>query len=371
MAVTRVAAAQKADSVLGGSASGNESATLTVPASALNTYLIAAVGWTGGADISGATFDAKLGGVSGTPLSSAILFDSNQGFLRGFIWENPSSATLAAFYSSIPFGLSTRYLYLVGAVWSQVEPLNVGSISVVTASGSGSVTTSGVTVPSVSPAHRVIAAHMVAVGKDITAYNHTRVAEASKFAGGKLILGEARGAASVVSQATHGSTNKWAAFGLSLAPTPVIGGFTSTTLLNPRSTFGGSIYRFAQPHPDRDYMVPPVGSWDPNLIAGANSRSANGVEMPIWQKDPDDTLDYTMRWNHHLAPDDEIIRVEHIPAGSAVRIISEGVDPNNKAVTQCWVKGAGNRSTLPVLIRLWTKHGRQQDFTMFFAGANN
>lgn len=371
MPVTRVAAAQKGDSILGGSDSGNESTALTVPASALNTYLIAAVGWTGGANISGATFDAKLGGVSGTPLSSAILFDSNQGFLRGFIWENPSSATLAAYYSSVPFGLSTRYLYLVGAVWSQVEPLDIGSISVVTASGSGSVGSSGITVPSVSPAHRVIAAHMVGTGKDIGSYNHTRVATASKFAGGKLILGEARGAESVVSTVTHGSTNKWAAFGLSLAPTPVIGGFKSVTLLNPRSTFGGSIYRFATPHPDRDYMVPAVGSSDPNLIAGANSRSANGVEMPIWQKDPDDTLDYTMRWNNHLAPDDEITRVEHTPAGSSLRIISEGVDPENGAVTQCWVKGAGPRSTLPVRIRFWTKLGRQQDFTMFFAGENN
>jgi len=92
--------------------------------------------------------------------------------------------------------------------------------------------------------------------------------------------------------------------------------------------------------------------------------------MPVWVKDPDDTLDYTLRWNNHLAPDDEIVNVEHTPSGS-VRIISEAINPDDTAMTQFWTRGATRGVTHPVRIRFWTKRGRQHDFTVFIAGENN
>lgn len=377
MAVTRAGVGYTQDYILPASTSGSKQCTVNVSSGA-NRYGIAAFGFVGDTDISTAgTFTATWGGVAMTPLSATPQwFDAHSGhyhsMLRGFIIANPSSGNVVASYTGVEGGLITKNLFLAAAAFSSVTALDLGSITsaVVTAVGSGSVSTSGVTVPSGVPADRVISAHLVGKFRSVKSVTGVKLAAPILAGGGQLAVAESRGAASVVATATHSAaTASWAAFGLNLDALPIETlGFAESSLTIPAGSFGADLYRIATPHPDRDYLVPKAGSGDPTLIAGsASTRSANGVDMPIWTKDPDDTLDYTLRWNNHLAPDDEIIAVEHTAQGS-VRVISEAFEGD---MTQMWVRGGTRGATLPVRIRFWTRRGRQHDFTAFIAGENN
>lgn len=372
MAVTRAGVGQRVDLIGATTTPGTRTVTFNVSPAAENAYGIVACGYVAAATVTGAALSVKWDGVAMTPLlASRLHFASNKSALMGWIIEvtdgGPTEAEVT--FDDVPTGV----LFTSAAVFANVEPLNLGAITsaVVSAVGTGAVTTSGVTVPSGVPADRVISVHQVGLLNAFSAFSGTRVAAPLSPGAGQMILGESRGATSVVPTATHGSTADWAAFGLNLDALPLTGlGFSGSVSVPPGS-FGASLYRFAEPHPDRDYLVPPVGSADPKLIAGSDGVvTANGVTLPVWIKDPDDTLDYTMRWNHHLAPDDEIIKVEHTSTGS-VRIISEAINPANRAMTQFWVKGATRGVTHPVRVRFWTRRGRQHDFTAFIAAENN
>ncbi len=370
MPVTRIAAAQRYAEIAAGSAAGSTSTSLPVP-TADYVYAVAAIGWVGGVDISSDVFNITLGGVGGTPLFATPLhFDSNKSMLWGLIFADPDPATLAATYSSVATELLNRNLFLVAGVWSQVTPLDLGSISdnVVTAVGSGSVTSSGITVPSLNPANRVISAHMVGAGRKVTGFNKTRVASSAGLWGGQVILGEARGASSVTSTITHdATTSKWAAFGLNLGPTPVACGMSDTVKLNPSQTFGGGLYRIATPHPDREWIIPPVGSANPLDLAGNFSISADGVAMPVWEKDIDDTLEYTLYWPNHIVDDDEIVAVEYTTSGS-LRVVAQAFEG---VMTQVWLSNAAAHVQHLVRVRISTRHGRRHDRTFYITGVNN
>lgn len=375
MAISRAGIGYTSHYIAGPDAAGSETVGLSVSAAAEHTYGIVAYGWTGEVDISAADFDVSWGGDTMVPLCDPLLFDSDESYLRGWIIADPDpgATTITASYADIPFGLITRNLFVTAGVFGNVEPLDLDNIGdlVVTAVGSGSVGSGSVTVPSGVPADRVISAHLVGKLRAITGFSGTRLAAPLRAGGGQLVLGESRGQTSTPATATfNAATPNWAAFGLNLDARPVEGLGFSSAITIPVGSFGADLYRFATPHPDRDYMVPFAGAGDVNLIAGPRQRNSNGVDMPQWLKDPNSLLDYTLRWNNHLAPDDELIRVEHTPHGS-LQIVSEAINPDDASMTQFWAKGGTPGINHPVRVRWWTARGRQDDFTAFIQVDDN
>lgn len=372
MAVKRIGVGYTQSYLAGGDASGSKTVTVNV-AEGENTYGLVAYGIVGDSDIDGATLDASWDATPMTSLlTTPLFFDTDNSILTGWIVENPTSGDVTVTYEDVPFGLITKNLFVAAVAFSSVEPLDLDTIasSVVTATASGSVSTSGVTVASGVPADRVISAHMIGKLRAFKSFTGTKLAAPILAGGGQLLIGETRGAASVTPTVTHNaSSGNWAAFGLNLDALPVDAlGFSSSITL-PAGNFGADLYRWAEPHPDRYWEVPKAGSGDPTVIVGATTRAANGVDMPVWVKDPDNVLDYTFNWVNHLAPDDEIVRIEHRTQGS-LQVISEIINPDDGNETQFWVKGGTGGVTSPIRIRWWTKRGRQQDFTAFLYSEN-
>ncbi|MFL0172404.1 hypothetical protein [Mycobacterium sp. SMC-13] len=295
----------------------------------------------------------------------------------GWIVENPVSGTVQVSHTGIGTSTWAKARFLTVGVWSQAQQLDLVNIqaAVVSAVGSTNVTSHTVTVPSILPASRVIAAHLVGRGKKITAYNGTKVAAAnsagtpnSPSGNGQMILGECRGAASVDSTVTQSpSTGLWATFGLNIDPAPVVFGAKGTHKAG-KGSFGASVYRFAEPHPDRLYVVPPVGAANDTVLAGNFIRSLDGVPMPVYVKDPDDTSDYTLDWSNHLADDDKIIHVECTTSGS-LRMISQPALDDAGVLTQVWITGSTVNVTRSVRIRCSTAKGRRFDRTFWIAGS--
>lgn len=373
MPVTRLAAAQRVQALAGHLTSHDIDASVNVnPNAGEHVYGIVHYGWTGGVSVSGDTISCLWAGNAVVPLlASPLLFGSNMNMLMGWIIENPVSGSVVATHSGIQTGLFARYRFLTVGVWSQTEPLDLDNIqaSVVSAVGSTDVASHTVTVPSILPASRVIAGHLVGRGKKVTAYNGTRVASASTSRDGQILLGECRGAESVNSTVTHNvSTELWAALALNLDPAPLTFGATGRPHHAGSGSYGGEVYgRWREPHPDRFYRVPKVGS--STNLAGSFVRSADGVAMPAWTKDPDDTNDYTLDWSEHLTEDDRITHVEHTVSGS-LRRFSEALDETG-AMTQVWITGATVNVTRSVRVRASTARGRRFDRTFWIAGTSN
>lgn len=374
MPVTRIAAAQRTQLLAGNLTSHTIDVSVNVnPNAGPFTYAVVAYGWTGEPSVSGDTIECEWDGDAPVPLlATPLLFGSNKNLLMGWIVENPASGSVVASHSGIGTGLDTRSRFITTGVWSQAQPLDLDNIqaAVVSAVGSGNVTTSGVTVPSILPASRVISVHLVGKGKKITDFTGARVASAPSPSGnGQLLMGETRGAESVNPTITHNvSTGLWGSFGLNVDPAPLAFGAKGTHRAG-RGAFGGSVYRFAEPHPDRYYMVPPVGSSPPDAVAGNFVRSADGVLMPVWTKDPDDAKEFTLDWSNHLADDDRITHVEHTVSGS-LRRFSQAPDEAG-VMTQVWLTGGTVNVTRTVRVRWSTARGRREDRTFYIAGTSN
>lgn len=374
MPVTRIAAAQRTQLLAGNLTSHTIDVSVNVNPNALGyVYGVVAYGWTGEPSVSGDTISCTWDGETPTDLlATPLLFGSNKNLLMGWIVEDPASGSVVASHSGIGTGLDTRSRFITVGVWSQAEPLDLENIEslVVSEVGSTNVTTSGVTVPSILPASRVISAHLVGKGKKITDFTGDRVASAPSPSGnGQLLLGESRGAASVDATIDHNvSTALWGAFGLNLDPAPVAFGASGRHKAGSGS-WGATVYRFAEPHPDRFYPVPKVGT-APLGSVGNFVRSADGVLMPVWAKDPDDTNDYTLDWSNHLADDDRITHVEHTTTGN-LRKFSEAIDEDTGSMTQVWINGATVGVTRSVRVRCTTARGRRFDRTFWLAGTSN
>lgn len=379
MPVTRVATAQQSLLLAGNLTSHTIDRAVNVnPTAGEYTYGIAVYGFTADVSLSGDPVSCTWTG--GTPvalLASPLLFGSNQNMLMGWIVEDPASATVQVTHTGIGTSTWAKARFLTVGVWSQTEQLDLVNIqaAVVSAVGSSNVTSHTITVPSILPASRVIAGHLVGRGKKITDYNGTKVASAnsagtpnSPSGNGQMILGELRGAASVDSTATHSiSTDLWAALGLNLDPAPVVFGAKGTHKAG-KGSFGASVYRFAEPHPDRLYVVPPVGSVNDKVLADNFIRSLDGVAMPVYVKDPDDTSDYTFDWSNHLADDDKITHVECTVSGS-LHLVSQPALDDAGVLTQVWISGSTVNVTRSVRIRCSTAKGRRFDRTFWIAGA--
>ena len=328
-----------------------------------------AVLWNGEADTTGATFGVTFGGVAMTQIA-AQTWNSNKSTLRLFKLEDAPTGTqsVVASVSSMPTEVFTARYFLVESVtYSGINTVG----DPVTAGGS-SATANTVAVSSVLPAHRVFTAHGVGKTRRFTAYNQTKrqqIASGVLDGKGSLLIGDAPGAATVTATATHNSsTANWGAIGVAMTPSVV--GISAKIKLRLKLRASLAKFRFADPHPDRDWTVPPIDSADPNELAGNFDISPDGVAMPVWIKDVDDTLDYTLRWYDHLAPDDDIVHVEHSVAGTTLRIESEDIGPDG-GMTQVWLSGGSVHVNQPVRVRFTTRKGRRHDRTFFVSGVNN
>lgn len=379
MPVTRIATAQTSALLAGNLTSHTIDRAVNVnPAAGPYVYGIVVYGFTSDVSLTGDTVTCTWTG--GTPvdlLASPLLFGSSMNMLMGWIVENPVSGTVQVSHTGIGTSTWAKARFLTVGVWSQAQQLDLVNIqsAVVSAVGSTNVTSHTVTVPSILPASRVIAGHLVGRGKKITAYNGTKVAAAnsagtpnSPSGNGQMILGECRGAASVDSTVTQSpSTGLWATLGLNIDPAPVVFGAKGTHKAG-KGSFGASVYRFAEPHPDRLYVVPPVGSVNDKVLADNYIRSLDGVAMPVYVKDPDDTSDYTLDWSNHLADDDKIIHVECAVSGS-LHLVSQPALDDAGVLTQVWISGSTVNVSYSVRIRCSTAKGRRFDRTFRIAGA--
>jgi len=379
MPVTRIATAQTSALLAGNLTSHTIDRAVNVnPSAGPYVYGIVLYGFTSDVSLTGDTVTCTWTG--GTPvdlLASPLLFGSSMNMLMGWIVENPVSGTVQVSHTGIGTSTWAKARFLTVGVWSQAQQLDLVNIqsAVVSAVGSANVTSHTVTVPSILPASRVIAAHLVGRGKKITAYNGTKVAAAnsagtpnSPSGNGQMILGECRGAASVDSTVTQSpSTGLWATLGLNIDPAPVVFGAKGSHKAG-KGAFGASVYRFAEPHPDRLYVVPPIGAANDKVLADNFVRSLDGVPMPVFVKDPDDTSDYTLDWSNHLADDDKIIHVECTTSGS-LRLISQPALDDAGVLTQVWITGSTVNVTRTVRIRCSTAKGRRFDRTFYIAGS--
>lgn len=378
MPVTRIATAQSSDLLAGFETSHTISSNINVnPNAGDHVYGIVVYGFTSDVSLSGDTVTCTWTG--GTPLplfASPRLFGSNQNMLMAWIVDDPSSGTVSVSHSGIDSSLWPKARFLTVGVWSQAAQLDLPNIqsAVVSAVGSSNVASHSITVPSIQAASRVIAAHFVGRGQSMSDYNGTQVAAATSigsfnsWAGnGNMFLGEHRGSGSVASTVTQTSTGLWAALGLNINPAPVVLGARGSHRVG-KGTVGASVYRFAEPDPARLYVIPPVGSDNTGLLAGNFVRSLDGVLMPVYVKDPDDTSDYTLDWSNHLADDDKIIHVECTTSGS-LRLISQPALDDAGVLTQVWITGSTVNVTRSVRIRCSTAKGRRFDRTFWIAGS--
>ncbi|MBK8772573.1 MAG: hypothetical protein IPM06_19410 [Rhizobiales bacterium] len=95
--------------------------------------------------------------------------------------------------------------------------------------------------------------------------------------------------------------------------------------------------------------------------------SADGVAMPVWEKDIDDTLEYTLYWPNHIVDDDEIVAVEYTSSGS-LRVVAQAFEG---VMTQVWLSNAAAHVQHLVRVRISTRHGRRHDRTFYITGVNN
>ncbi len=110
--------------------------------------------------------------------------------------------------------------------------------------------------------------------------------------------------------------------------------------------------------------MPQVITTAPTII-----YSADGTAMPVWTKDPNDLVDYTMDWSKLLNQDDFIEAAMFIVApASELTVLS-----TNFTETQatCWLQAGVLGLTYAVTCRITTDHGRQQEYTFqIVCGAN-
>jgi len=92
-------------------------------------------------------------------------------------------------------------------------------------------------------------------------------------------------------------------------------------------------------------------------LAGNFITSADGVQMPLWIKDPKDVKDYGFDWSEHLAPGDTIINVSFDTGSSELTVLSSNFDDTN---TYVWlIRGVVTVTYLVVMV-ITTLKGRQE-----------
>lgn len=355
----------KAPKQLVGSGTTSDDVTFTHNVSPIardRVFAYVAMVWTGNADTSAATFAATFGGQVMTEVG-AVTWDSNKGCVRLFELEDaPRGAQpVVASFTGMPTEfLTARHFMVVSLTYSGVEesgpPVDEGGV------GSAEST---VAVDSVRPAHRVLSVHGVGnpwVFSAYTPYNHAIRQRLTMFNGGALLVGDAPGDELVTLTATHtASTPLWGAIGVALTPS-VVEISASRLAAAAAMRCAVAIFRVVEPHPERLWVIPTVDEVDATVI-GRFQYGADGVQMPIWPKDPQSKLDYTLDWSKHLADDDKVIDAR-FAAGGALQMFSPTFNDHQ---AQCWLAGGVTGVSYPVTCSVTTARGRQHDRTFRIA----
>lgn len=326
-------------------------------------FAYVAMVWNSNVNTSAATFGATFGGQVMTEVG-AVTWDSNKGCVRLFELEDaPRGAQpVVASFTGMPTELITdRDFMVVSLTYSGVEE----SGTPIAEAGAGSSITSTVAVDSVRPAHRILSVHGVGKFRGFTnsGYNQTKRQSVTNLAGGALLVGDAPGDELVTLTATHSASSaNWGAIGVAMTPSIVE---ISASRLAAAATMRCSvvIFRAVEPHPDRLWMIPAIDEVDKTLVAGSFQYGADGVQMPIWSKDPESKLDYTLDWSKHLADDDKIIDARFTAIG-ALQMFSPTYNDHQ---SQCWLAGGVTGLSYPVTCSITTARGRQHDRTFGIA----
>lgn len=252
MAVTFETAGTSTSWVGGTTTSGTKTVSVNTDPSRTDRTAVLAFEWTGTGSVASVPFTATYGGVAMVLQDTQQFWDTNKSTTAMFILENapggPKDFVLS--FSGAPnTGLVSKSLLITAGTWVGVD--SVGTAT--THAGGTTTTANAITVTSVLPAHKVITVHAVGAGLSSGAYSQTLRAKSDLFNGGALFMGDAPGAATVTATATQGSTSKWYAFGLSLAPAVV--DFASTLQVDLALSASSGTYRAADPSPDRTWYV--------------------------------------------------------------------------------------------------------------------
>ena len=97
--------------------------------------------------------------------------------------------------------------------------------------------------------------------------------------------------------------------------------------------------------------------------------AADGTAMPVWTKDPNDVVDYTLDWSTQLNSDDSIVAVVYvISPASELTVLS-----TNFTATQatCWLQAGVLDLTYAVTCRVTTDHGRVLEYTFQIVCGSN
>lgn len=95
-------------------------------------------------------------------------------------------------------------------------------------------------------------------------------------------------------------------------------------------------------------------------LAGNWITSADSVKMPLFEKDPQDVLDYGFDWSNHLADDDTIVAVTFQTSNAELGVLSTNFTDTNAYV---WLYGGVVEQTYLVTMHITTDKGRQHERT--------
>ncbi len=115
----------------------------------------------------------------------------------------------------------------------------------------------------------------------------------------------------------------------------------------------------------------------PQVITTAPSviYAADGTAMPVWTKDPNDVVDYTLDWSMQLNIDDSIVAVVYvISPGSELTVLSSNFSAGTTgSATQatCWLQAGVLGLTYAVTCRITTDHGRVLEYTFQIVCGSN
>lgn len=383
----------------GAATSGSVRLDHTISTLAQDNWSFAAVYLAAKVSTAGATLVCNWDTTAMTPLAT-LTFDSakNKVVLFGLQGAPSGKKTVTASVSGMTahagdFGFDMGGFWLTMETLSDAGVMSIGDAVVVSGDTAGASTSNSVAVNSVAPAHRVLFIHAVRTPFYFTDHNQTPRADVigsalgqigyllslsppvsliDLDAGGELLMQDAPGAATVTGTCTQPSTAKWGAIGLPINPSPVV--LTGALDIAEELTAGAlSFYRSTTPSPDRFWKIPsepdvlPDGSAVPLL--GPYIKSADGIVMPVWTKDPADTKDYTIDWSNELTDDDFIVAAKFRTTNADLTIESEPTWTEN--TTQVWHAGGVDGVSYGVTIHVTTNEGRQLERSYRIVGGQN
>jgi hypothetical protein len=248
-----------------------QQATVNAQSTGVKAYIFAYL--MGNNNVSAATLTAEYAGASATALGSPVMFGSNQNALAAFALNSPLTGKQTWGVTASGLTAQIAGFWIMAICVTESGVLATGTPVPVTGDTAGAATANSVTVPSSTPACRVLTAHAVRTPNLFTGYNHNTLSAvsgapngiayllglltsplASPPLGGELLVGDSPGATSITGTATQPSTAAWAAIGIPLTPAPVIG--NAATDFGFDITAAGSVKRYTTPSPKRTYLIP-------------------------------------------------------------------------------------------------------------------